>query len=60
MRGIMAARTKPLQVVTPVAVDQLTSYQAYSMPAAKSACKMIDPSNMDELVSLLHNEAKVI
>jgi electron transfer flavoprotein beta subunit len=60
MRGIMAARTKPLQVVAPVAVDQLTSYQDYSMPAAKSACKMIDPSNMDELVSLLHNEAKVI
>jgi electron transfer flavoprotein beta subunit len=60
MRGIMAARTKPLQVIAPVAVDQLTSYQAYNMPAAKSACKMIDPSNMDELVSLLHNEAKVI
>jgi electron transfer flavoprotein beta subunit len=60
MRGIMAARTKPLQVVAAVAVDQLTSYQNYSMPAAKSACKMIDPNNMDELVSLLHNEAKVI
>ncbi len=60
MRGIMAARTKPLQVVAPVSVEQLTSYQNYSMPAAKSACKMIDPNNMDELVSLLHNEAKVI
>jgi electron transfer flavoprotein beta subunit len=60
MRGIMAARTKPLQVVSPVSVDQLTSYQAYSMPASKSACKMIDPENMEELVSLLHNEAKVI
>ena len=60
MRGIMAARTKPLQVVSPVAVDQLTSYQSYSMPAAKSACKMVDPNNMDELVALLHNEAKVI
>ena len=60
MRGIMAARTKPLQVVSPFAADQLTSYAEYSMPAAKSACKMIDPGNMDELVSLLHNEAKVI
>lgn len=60
MRGIMAARTKPLQVVAPVPVEQLTSYQNYSMPAAKSACKMIDPNNMDELVNLLHNEAKVI
>lgn len=60
MRGIMAARTKPLQVVAPVAVDDLTSYISYSMPNAKSACKMIDPANMAELVELLHNEAKVI
>lgn len=60
MRGIMAARTKPLQVVPAAAVDALTSYSSYSLPPAKSACKMIDPANMDELVSLLHNEAKVI
>lgn len=60
MRGIMAARTKPLKVVPPVAVDALTSFVSYEMPQAKSACKMIDPSNMDELVTLLHNEAKVI
>lgn len=60
MRGIMAARTKPLQVVAPVAVESLTSYVSYSMPPAKSAVKMIDPSNMDQLVELLHNEAKVI
>ena len=60
MRGIMAARTKPLQVVTPSNNDTLTSYMQYTMPNAKSACKMIDPTNMDELVALLHNEAKVI
>lgn len=60
MRGIMAARTKPLQVVAPIAVDNLTTYVSYSMPNAKSACKMIDPTNMDQLVELLHNEAKVI
>ena len=60
MRGIMAARTKPLQVVAPVAVDQMTTYVNYTMPNAKSACKMIDPSNMDQLVEFLHNEAKVI
>jgi electron transfer flavoprotein beta subunit len=55
MRGIMAARTKPLQVVAPVAIDTLTSYVSYTMPNAKSACKMIDPINMDELVELIHN-----
>lgn len=60
MRGIMAARTKPLQVVPPASVEELTSYAGYTMPNAKSACKMIDPANMDELVELLHNEAKVI
>jgi electron transfer flavoprotein beta subunit len=60
MRGIMAARTKPLQVVSPVALDELTSFVSYVMPNAKSAVKMISPDNMDDLVNLLHNEAKVI
>jgi len=56
----MAARTKPLTVVEPISIEPLSSFESYEMPAAKSACKMIDPSNMDELVALLHNEAKVI
>lgn len=60
MRGIMAARTKPLNVVAPADVSALTSFTSYAMPPAKSECKMIDPENMDELVELLHNEAKVI
>jgi electron transfer flavoprotein beta subunit len=60
MRGIMAARTKPLTVVPAAAIEELTTYKEYSLPAAKSAVKLIDPNNMDELVALLHNEAKVI
>ncbi len=60
MRGIMAARTKPLTVIPAVAVEEMTSYVGYEMPAAKSACKMLTADQMDELVSLLHNEAKVI
>ena len=60
MRGIMAARTKPLTVIPAEAIEDLSSYVSYSMPNAKSSVKMIDPSNMDELVELLHNEAKVI
>jgi electron transfer flavoprotein beta subunit len=60
MRGIMAARTKPLQVVEPVSVDIFTAYESYVLPEAKQACKMIDPDNMEELVKLLHEEAKVI
>jgi electron transfer flavoprotein beta subunit len=60
MRGIMAARTKPLNVVPAEAVDNLTTIVSYSLPDAKSGCKYIDPENMDELVDLLHNQSKVI
>lgn len=60
MRGIMAARTKPLNVIAPTSTEALTAFESYTLPAAKTACKMIDPENMDELVELLHNEAKVI
>jgi electron transfer flavoprotein beta subunit len=60
MRGIMAARTKPLNVVTPADIDNLTTIVSYSLPDAKSGCKYIDPENMDELVDLLHNQSKVI
>lgn len=60
MRGIMAARQKPLTVVEPIDTEPLATFVAFETAAAKSACKMVDPENMDELVSLLHNEAKVI
>lgn len=60
MRGIMAARTKPINVVEPQGVKPLVKVAAFEMPPAKAGVKMIDPENMDELVQLLHNEAKVI
>ncbi len=60
MRGIMAARTKPLNVIPPVEQSNLTSVVSYSVPEEKSGCKYIDPENMEELVELLHKEAKVI
>jgi electron transfer flavoprotein beta subunit len=60
MRGIMTAKTKPLQVVEPVAVDLLTEFVSFGYPQAKAACKKIDPENVKELINLLHNEAKVI
>ena len=60
MRGIMAARTKPLNVINPVKQEQLSSVVKFELPDAKSGCKYIEPENMDELVELLHNEAKVI
>jgi len=60
MRGIMAARTKALTVVEPVAADTLTAIASFELPAPKAGVKMISPDNVDELVKLLHEEAKVI
>lgn len=60
MRGIMSARTKPLQVIEPTENTKLTNSISYELPPAKQACKMVAPDKMNELVNLLHNEAKVI
>jgi electron transfer flavoprotein beta subunit len=60
MRGIMSARTKPLNVVEPSDNSTMTAVAQYELPAPKGAVKMIDADNVEELVSLLKNEAKVI
>ena len=60
MRGIMAARTKPLKVVEPQAVEALTSIASFGLPPSKAGVKLVDPENVDELVRLLHEEAKAI
>lgn len=60
MRGIMQARTKPLNVRPAVDADHKTSVGTFEKPAPKSAVKMIDADNVEELVKLLHNQAKVI
>jgi electron transfer flavoprotein beta subunit len=60
MRGIMAAKTKPLKVVEPTSVGVRTSVTKYETPAARGNCKMIDKDNVAELVNLLKTEAKVL
>lgn len=60
MRGIMQARKKPLTVIEPEATEAKTEVGNYAKPEAKGAVTMIDPENMDELVKLLHEKAKVI
>ncbi|MCC6286881.1 MAG: electron transfer flavoprotein subunit beta/FixA family protein [Chitinophagaceae bacterium] len=59
MRGIMAARTRPLKVVEPVAADNLTSIVSFELPPAKAGVKLVPADNPAELVRLLHEEAKV-
>lgn len=60
MRGIMQARSKPLIVVPAAGSSASQTVIDYVSPEAKSACKMIDAGNVEELVNLLQNEAKVI
>ncbi|MDB2435446.1 electron transfer flavoprotein beta subunit/FixA family protein, partial [Schleiferiaceae bacterium] len=58
MRGIMTARSKPLQVLEASESDTATQAIKFVKPAGKSSVKLVD--SVDELVHLLHNEAKAI
>jgi len=60
MKGIMGARTKPLTVKEPESADALTSIASFEMPPPKAGVKLVSPDNPEELVRLLHEEAKVI
>ncbi len=59
MKGIMGARTKPLKVVEPAAAETYTSIASFDLPPAKAGVKLISAENPEELVRLLHEEAKV-
>jgi electron transfer flavoprotein beta subunit len=60
MRGIMSARTKPLKVVEPKAIDKSVVAQKFVLPPPKGAVKMISADNVGELVTRLKTEAKVL
>ena len=60
MRGIMMAKSKPLQVVDPVPVSYGAQTLRYELPTEKSGIHLIPADDMKELVRLLHEESKVI
>jgi electron transfer flavoprotein beta subunit len=60
MRGIMSARSKPLNVVEAVSAEVQAEANSFDLPPAKGAVKLIDKDNVEELVRLLKNEAKVL
>jgi electron transfer flavoprotein beta subunit len=60
MRGIMSARTKPLKVVEPVEVPQLTAVAGYDKPKPRGQVNLVPNDQVEKLVDLLHSEAKVI
>ncbi|MEX0275061.1 MAG: electron transfer flavoprotein beta subunit/FixA family protein [Flavobacteriaceae bacterium] len=58
MRGIMMARKKQLNIVEPIEAIAATSTVKFEKPAPKGSVKLVDSA--EELVQLLHNEAKAI
>ncbi|WP_340200223.1 electron transfer flavoprotein subunit beta/FixA family protein [Ascidiimonas sp. W6] len=60
MRGIMMARKKSLSVIEPAVADEQTKISKFEKPAPKGAVKLVSSDNIDELINLLHTEAKVI
>ena len=60
MMGIMKSKSKPLSVVAPQPFEDLSVITKFDLPTAKAGVKMVNPENMEELVRLLHEEAKVI
>lgn len=60
MRGIMGARSKPLEVITAVEVPVLSHITRYDTPPPRGSVKLVDKDNVAQLVELLHTEAKVL
>lgn len=59
MRGIMAARTKPIKVSEPQDIGSLTELLTFELPKPRAACKFVDADNAGLLIELLQNEARV-
>lgn len=60
MRGIMSARTKPLEIIASDSKGGFASHVSFELPAPKSAVKLISADQPEELIRLLREEAKII
>ena len=60
MRGIMMSRKKPLTIIEPKFKKFQTKTVKYEKLPPKSEVKLVNPENINDLIDLLHNEAKVI
>ncbi|MGS0746917.1 electron transfer flavoprotein subunit beta/FixA family protein [Halpernia sp. GG3] len=60
MRGIMSARTKVLNVVEATNSESKVDSVSFDSVPPRAAVKLVSADNLDELVRLLHEEAKVI
>ena len=60
MRGIMSARTKPLEVIEVSSVEKLLDFRFYSIPAPRGSVTMLGADETEKLVDLLRTRSKVI
>jgi len=60
MRGIMQSKQKPMITIDPVEIDKHSTTNKFYKPLKKNEIKIIDSGDLDKLVDLLHNEAKVL
>jgi electron transfer flavoprotein beta subunit len=60
MRGIMSARTKPLEVIEAVEIKTNSEIISYETPAPRGQVKLVAADDAAKLIELLHTEAKVI
>ncbi|MDA9850321.1 electron transfer flavoprotein subunit beta/FixA family protein [Flavobacteriaceae bacterium] len=60
MRGIMMARKKQLEVIPAIDASNQTDSIEFEKPKLKGEVTLVSSENLDELINLLHNEAKVI
>ncbi|HRG68645.1 MAG TPA: electron transfer flavoprotein subunit beta/FixA family protein [Saprospiraceae bacterium] len=60
MKGIIDAKKKPLEVISPIETEQLVELVCFELPPVKSGVKMIDPTQIDEMVAVFKNELKII
>lgn len=60
MIAIMKAKKKTIEVIEPTEVNEKVSISSYELPPEKTGVTLVDPEDMDELVRLLKQEAKII
>lgn len=60
MRGIMQARQKPLEVISPKGFENITKVVLFEKPAPKADVKLVPANDIDLLIELLRKEANVI
>lgn len=60
MRGIMAARTKPLNVIEPVGNNVFSNIDKFELAQGRVSCKLISAESPEQLIDMLHVEAKAL